>query len=141
MDLPVVIHKDEGTAYGVIVPDVPGCHSWGDSIAEALKNTKEAILGHFATLAELGEDFGELKASRIEDLLNQEEYQGAHCWAVVSIDPADIDASPERVNISVPRFALRRIDNYVAKHHDSRSGFLTRAALNELSREKEAEPV
>jgi predicted RNase H-like HicB family nuclease len=137
VELPVAIHRDKGTAYGVIVPDVPGCYSWGESISEALTNAREAIHSHFETLGELGEDFGALQASDIDELRENPEFEGA-IWAVVSIDPADLDSTPERVNISVPRFALRRIDRFISHHHDSRSGFLIRAALNELDRERES---
>ena len=31
MFYPIVIHKDPETAYGVSVPDLPGCFSAGDS--------------------------------------------------------------------------------------------------------------
>ena len=134
MDLPVAIHHEDGTVYGAIVPDVPGCHSWGETIGEALANAREAIYAHFETLVELGEDLGELKASDIGVLRNTPEFSDVDVWGVVSIDPADFDATPERVNISVPRFALRRIDRFISRHHDSRSGFLVRAALNELVR-------
>ena len=136
MDLPVAIHRDGGTVYGVTIPDVPGCHSWGDSIGEALSHVREAIYAHFETLAELNEDGREFKASRIDQLRTNVAYKDA-IWAIVSIDPADFDATPERINISVPRFALRRIDRYIRQHHDSRSGFLVRAALDELERQNE----
>ena len=29
MRYPIVIHKDEGSSYGVTVPDLPGCFSGG----------------------------------------------------------------------------------------------------------------
>ena len=55
MEIPVAIHKDENSVYGVIVPDVPGCFSWGDSIEDAMQNTREAIYSHVqAMLAEGG---------------------------------------------------------------------------------------
>ncbi|WP_166454887.1 type II toxin-antitoxin system HicB family antitoxin [Duganella aquatilis] len=34
MDIPVVIFKDEGSVYGVNVPDIKGVHSWSDTIAD-----------------------------------------------------------------------------------------------------------
>jgi predicted RNase H-like HicB family nuclease len=40
---PVIIHKDQGSDYGVIVPDFPGVFSGGESLEEALKNVQEAI--------------------------------------------------------------------------------------------------
>jgi len=32
MQFPVVLHTDDGTHYGVIVPDLPGCFSGGTGI-------------------------------------------------------------------------------------------------------------
>ncbi|CAI8010720.1 UPF0150 protein Ta0767 [Geodia barretti] len=50
MRFPVVVHKDEGSSYGVTVPDLPGCFSGGDTLDEALTNAQEAIAGHIETL-------------------------------------------------------------------------------------------
>jgi predicted RNase H-like HicB family nuclease len=41
---PVAIELgNEQTAFGVVVPDLPGCFSAGDTLEEAIKNSKEAI--------------------------------------------------------------------------------------------------
>lgn len=133
MEIPVVIHKDEGSVYGVIVPDIPGCHSWGDTIDDALKNTKAAIQSHIETLLELSESV-EVTASKIEDLVKVEEYAGG-IWAVVDVDLSKLDAKPERINISLPRFVLSKIDSYTEARHETRSGFLARAALTLISEE------
>jgi predicted RNase H-like HicB family nuclease len=50
MQYPIFIHKDEDSAYGVIVPDLPGCFSAGDTIEEAIQNAKEAIECHIEGL-------------------------------------------------------------------------------------------
>ena len=44
MRFPIVIHKDkdEGSGYGVIVPDLPGCFSAGDTLEDALMSSQEA---------------------------------------------------------------------------------------------------
>jgi predicted RNase H-like HicB family nuclease len=131
MKLPIAIHKDDGTTYGVIVPDIPGCHSWGDTIDEAIENTKEAISNHLETLLDDGQDIN-ITASNIEALAVQGDYEGA-LWAVVEVDLSELDPTPERVNISMPRFVLRRIDAYTKAHHESRSGFLARVAMKELA--------
>ena len=34
MRYPVVIHKDENSDFGVMVPDIPGCYSAGDTYDE-----------------------------------------------------------------------------------------------------------
>lgn len=131
MEFPIAIHKDEDSVYGVIVPDIPGCHSFGNSINDAIRNAREAIYGHVQTLLELGSP-AVFSASVIDDLASREEYSGA-IWALVSIDWSALDPKPERVNISLPKFVLRRIDEYTKHHHETRSGFLARAALKELS--------
>ncbi|WP_186058854.1 type II toxin-antitoxin system HicB family antitoxin [Burkholderia gladioli] len=134
MEFPIAVHKDDGSTYGVIVPDIPGVHSWGDTIDEAIKNTKEAILAHISTLIELGEPV-KIKCSAVEDLASEPDYAGA-VWAFVSVDPSQFDTKPERINVSLPRFVLSRIDEHVSARHETRSGFLARAALEALSAEE-----
>lgn len=50
-----LVHKDEGTSYGVSFPDVPGCISAGDTLEEALDNAAAALGGHLALMAADGE--------------------------------------------------------------------------------------
>jgi predicted RNase H-like HicB family nuclease len=50
-----LVHKDEGTRYGVNFPDVPGCISAGDTFEEAVANASEALAGHFAAMRADGE--------------------------------------------------------------------------------------
>ncbi|MFZ6686623.1 type II toxin-antitoxin system HicB family antitoxin [Undibacterium sp. SXout11W] len=137
MDIPVVIHKEDGSVYGVSVPDIPGCYSHGETIEEAINNTKEAIYGHVSILLELNEPVS-ITASKIENLIQDPEYANG-IWAVVDIDMSKIDTKPERINISIPRFVLSKIDTYVEKRHETRSGFLSRAALDAISKESKEE--
>lgn len=133
MDIPVVIFKDEGSVYGVNVPDVPGCHSWGATIDDALRNAKQAIYSHIETLVELGEPVA-ITQSKIETLSRLDEHAGG-IWALVDIDLSKLDGKPERINISLPRFVLNKIDTFTASRHESRSGFLSRAALQLIAAE------
>ena len=50
-----LVHKDEGTSYGVSFPDVPGCISAGDTFEEAVANAAQALAGHFALMKADGE--------------------------------------------------------------------------------------
>lgn len=50
-----LVHKDEGTSYGVSFPDVPGCISAGDTFEEAVANAAEALAFHFAGMREDGD--------------------------------------------------------------------------------------
>ncbi len=133
MLFPIAIHKDDGTSYGVTVPDVPGCYSFGDTIEEAISNAKEAVIGHIETLLELGEPV-DIKVTEIDALKSHDDFKDA-AWAFVDVDLAQLDSKPERVNISMPKFVLNRIDEYVASKHETRSGFLARAALSALAHE------
>ena len=131
MGFPIAVHKDDGRVYGVTIPDIPGVHSWGGTIDDAIGNAKEAIVGHVSTLVELGEDVG-FTCSTVEDLAGKPEYAGA-IWALVDVDLSRLDSKPERINVSLPRFVLHKIDAYVEARHETRSGFLARAALEMLA--------
>ncbi|MET0264643.1 MAG: type II toxin-antitoxin system HicB family antitoxin [Duganella sp.] len=136
MDIPVVIFKDEHSVYGVNVPDIKGVHSWGDSIEEALSNAKEAIVSHIETLLELGEPV-EISKTNIDALYGDPAYTGG-IWALVSLDLEKLDSKPERINISVPRFVLSKMDRYAASRHETRSGLLSRAVLQLIALESKS---
>ena len=136
MEIPVAIFKDEGSVYGVNVPDIKGCYSSGESIDEALRNVKEAIYSHIDVLNELGEQV-EITQSKIEVLSQNEDYVGA-VWALVDIKLEKLDSKPERINISLPRFVLSKIDDFTKARHETRSGFLSRAALQIIAAENKS---
>jgi predicted RNase H-like HicB family nuclease len=52
MNLKVDLQEAEEGGYIVSCPALPGCHSQGDNVEEALKNIKEAIVGCLESLAE-----------------------------------------------------------------------------------------
>jgi len=54
----ILVKPDEG-AYVVSVPTLPGCHSVGDTLAEAIENAQEAIELYLDTLRERGEPIHE----------------------------------------------------------------------------------
>ncbi|MGS5829379.1 type II toxin-antitoxin system HicB family antitoxin, partial [Acinetobacter baumannii] len=52
MFFPIAIEQgSEDQSFGVIVPDIPGCFSAGDTLDEAIRNVKEAISIHLELLA------------------------------------------------------------------------------------------
>lgn len=133
MEIPVAIHKDEHSVYGVTVPDLPGCFSWGDSVEDAMKNAREAIYAHVEAMLDEGMQV-HITQSKIEELARRDDYAGA-LWALVQVDMSKLDPKPERINVSIPRFLLSRIDAYAASRHETRSGFLTRAAIRTIEAE------
>ena len=48
----VVILEDETGGYIAVVPELPGCHTQGDSLDEVMKNIKEAIELYLGTIQE-----------------------------------------------------------------------------------------
>ena len=65
---------DRNTAFGVIVPDLPGFFSAGDTYQDALVNAREAISLHLASLADMGLDSP--SGLTADHYINNPEYQG-----------------------------------------------------------------
>jgi len=43
LHVPVLIEQDEDGIFIVSVPTLKGCHSYGDTIQEAMENIREAV--------------------------------------------------------------------------------------------------
>ena len=83
MRFPIAIETgDAEHAYGVVVPDLPGCFSAGDTLDEALTNSREAILLHVEGLLDGGQPFP--RPSTIEQLRGKRSYRG-RTWAIVDV--------------------------------------------------------
>jgi hypothetical protein len=50
-------------------------------------------------------------------------------WAIADVDPAILDDRAERVNITLPRRALARLDALARAAGQSRSGFIARMTV------------
>ena len=116
---------DETHSFGVVVPDLPGCFSAGDTLDEAISNAQEAIDLWCETVIEDGKDIPLSKT--IAAHLADPEFAG-WVWAVVDVPVEKYLAPAEKINITVPRLLLSRIDDYAKAHGATRSGFLVQAA-------------
>jgi predicted RNase H-like HicB family nuclease len=83
MYYPVAIHKEPGSAYGVTVPDLPGCFSAGSTIDEAMLMAREAIELYLDTFVDDGRTIP--TPLDIETLRNRPEFADA-IWAIVTAD-------------------------------------------------------
>lgn len=125
---PIAVEKGSDTeAFGVIVPDIQGCFSAGDTFEEALDNAKDAIASHLEILAEDSEEIP--LASNVSKYLDDGEYNGM-IWAVVDIDVSRYLGKAEKVNVTLPSRLIRLIDDKVGKDrlYKSRSAFLAAGA-------------
>ena len=93
----VVIHKDEGSSYGVTVPDLPGCFSGGDTFQEALSSVREAIHGHIEVMLMDGHPIPEKKPLHVH---KADEYCAGGVWAEVSVDLPKVSVPPITANVS-----------------------------------------
>ena len=113
-------------AYGVVVPDLPGCFSAGDTLDEAMASAKEAI----ELWLEVAIDDG----MAVPEPQTLAKHQGERSfkgwtWGLVTVDLASLSDKAERVNITLPSRVLRRIDQAAKNAGESRSGYIARRAL------------
>ncbi|MDD5330244.1 MAG: type II toxin-antitoxin system HicB family antitoxin [Sulfuricella sp.] len=129
MRYPIAIELgDERHAFGVVVPDLPGCFSAGDTLDEAIDNAKEAIDLWLETVIDDGGMIPE--PDSIAHHQANPEFAG-WVWAVVAVDLAELSDKVDRVNITLPARVLRRIDAAARAAGESRSGFIAHLALRE----------
>lgn len=127
MRYPIVIERGDDThAFGVVVPDLPGCFSAGDTLEEAFDMAKEAVEGWLEVCLDDGAEIP--KPSSLEAISNLSDYQG---WILgtVDVDMSKLSDKAERVNITLPQRVLRRLDALANKAGDTRSGYIARMVL------------
>ena len=129
MRYPIAIEPgDETQAFGVVVPDLPGCFSAGDTLDEALSNAEEAVVAWIDAMLDREEAIPQ--PSTIDSLRTAHPEFAGWVWAVVSVDPARLDDKIERVNITLPRRVLARLDAAARAAGETRSGYIARIALS-----------
>jgi predicted RNase H-like HicB family nuclease len=122
MRYPILIEEGaDDTAFGVVVPDLPGCFSAGDALDDALDAVKEAAAAWIDAALDAGQQIP--PPSTLEAVRHLPAYQG---WTVgiVDIDAGLFDDTIERVNITLPKRVLRRLDDLAAQRHQSRGAFI-----------------
>lgn len=133
MFFPVAIeHGSDDQSFGVIVPDIPGCFSAGDTLDEAIRNAKEAISSHLELLASAEEDIP--TAQDLTNYINDHSFDGC-AWFLIDIDMTRYLGKTEKINVSLPKRLIHLIDDKVAKDktYKSRSAFLAAGAEKLLS--------
>jgi len=127
MHYPIAIEPGTGhTAFGVVVPDLPGCFSAGDTLDEAFANAVEAATAWLDAAIDTGTAIPE--PSPLGAIQNTPDYAG-WIFGVISVDPAALDDAVERVNITLPRRVLKRLDAQAASAGETRSGYIAKLSL------------
>ena len=128
MKYPIAIEPgDDSSSWGVVVPDLPGCFSASDDgLDDAIEQAKIAI----ELWIEVAIDEGQVipRPTPIDMHRNNKQFKG-WVWAIVEIDPALLSDDIERVNISLPKKVLARLDAKARSLGETRSGYIAHLAL------------
>ncbi len=127
MRYPVAIEAgSETTAFGVVFPDLPGCFSAGDTLDEAMEAAEEAAAAWLDATLDSGGPIP--AASSLEAVRTDPRFAG---WtiAVVAVNPDVLDDTTERVNITLPRRVLTRLDAQARAAGETRSGYIAHMTL------------
>ena len=119
-------------AYGVVVPDLPGCTSAGSTTDEALRNAVEAVRLWVEDAIDAGEVLPH--SSSVEALRADPEIAAALAeGAALAIVPLLLDAGRAvRANLSLDAGLLDAIDDAAKAHGLTRSAFLASAAREKI---------
>lgn len=135
MIYPIAIEPpaNDNECYGVIVPDIAGCFSAGETLDEAVKNAHEAVALHLDGMAEDGEDIPH--ATSIAHHQDNPDYQGM-VWGLVDVDLSAYLGKAEKINVTLPSRLIAKIDDKVNSHkslYKSRSNYLAQLAVADLA--------
>lgn len=129
MRYPIAIEPGTETiAFGVVVPDLPGCFSAGDTLDEAIAGAEEAAAAWIDSTLDAG---GAIPPpSSLAALRENPDFTG-WTFGVITLDPALLDDTIERVNITLPRRVLKRLDALARAAGESRSGYIAHLTLED----------
>jgi predicted RNase H-like HicB family nuclease len=127
MRYPILIEPGtESSGFGVVVPDLPGCFSAGDTLDEAMLAAEEAAAAWIDAALDAGRP---IPAPSSLAALQKLPDQAGWTVGVITIDPASLDDSSDRVNITLPRRILKRLDAMAKASGESRSGYIAHLTL------------
>ncbi len=116
--------------YNVLVPAFPGFFSFGETNEEALMNATQGLEFHINGLLEDGEDLPiEATQAQCAEMLEDCKDDIVQ-YGILNIDIPEV--TPERINITLPKYLLRNIDYSAKLKGKTRSGFIAEAALSYL---------
>lgn len=133
MFYPAYIHSDKDGSASGFFPDVPGCYFAGDSLDDAFQDARDALTAHFEALYEIDERLPSPGIVEEHLVNNPGDFTGGQ-WLLVDINMKQFDGRAERINITIPRRLLVKIDSFVSEHpqFSNRSAFLAEAARRVL---------
>jgi predicted RNase H-like HicB family nuclease len=117
-----IAEGDRTDGYSLFFPDLPGCVTAADTLADLVANGREAVALHLEGMAEDG--VAPPTPTAAEDIPHDPEVAEA---AILLVD-VSLDDEPVRVNVSLPSSLLDRIDTAAQARGLTRSAFLAEGA-------------
>lgn len=125
MLFPMIIYKSENSSYGGLLPDFPGCYPMGQTVSELVGSVQDAVETWM-----YGEPPETFPAPSSLDAVQASEDSRGKTIVLVDIDPAFLNTTTQRINITVPIYALEIIDKAARARGMARSAFLVQSALD-----------
>ena len=131
----VAIVDGKPGAFGVVVPDLPGCTSGGATVDDALRNAVEAVTLWVEDARADGEKIPQPRSA--ETLREHAEVAAALAHGgILAYVPLMLDAGrPVKANLSLDAGLLEAIDKAAERHGLTRSAFLASAAREKIESE------
>jgi predicted RNase H-like HicB family nuclease len=135
MQYVAIAEKDPDSAFGIWFPDVEGCFSAGDTLAEASANAAAALRQHVEALESAGRPVPPPRS--VDDVLHDGDVREAMAAnAMLLAVPLLSDAGRTvRVNVSLDKGLVDQIDAAASARGLTRSGFLAQAAREKITGE------
>jgi predicted RNase H-like HicB family nuclease len=122
-----IVHKDADSSYGIAFPDLPGCFSAGEDLAELERNAIEAI--DLFLEDEDGADYPARDMTEVRAALDKDDREAM----LMAVPFVRSGGRTVRVNFTVDAATLAAIDAAARRRKLSRSAFLVSAAHNEIA--------
>ena len=121
-------------AYGVVIPDLPGCTSAGKTADAAYRNAIEAVRLWIEDALEDGEKPPRPRSLK-ELLADREVRRALGTGSALMLVPVVRDSGrPTKANVSMDAGTLQAIDDEATARGLTRSAFIASAALEKIRR-------
>jgi predicted RNase H-like HicB family nuclease len=125
-----LIHEEDGV-FGVSFPDYPGCISTADTLDDAIRRGREALLFHVEGVIEDGENLP--VARGVREIRRDPRLADVLADAIIVAVPLTLPGRAVRLNITLDEHLLAAVDDAAKASGLTRSGFLADAARARLA--------
>ena len=129
-----IIREADGSGYSVYFPDVPNVCAGGTTVQEAISHATEGLYVALRDLAEQNQEIPkaselEVVQARVKALRGADSLPYPDDSLFQFIPAPSFDMAPVRVNVTIPRAVLGKIDARAKLAGMTRSGYLAAAAM------------